>query len=284
MLPFLLILVVSMTLGLQYSNGLTSVLISNTETQGSVDTSGARSHGSSETKSEEGSATSNTSGTQTDESKNASKPLLTSLGNEKVPPAGGKVLDPGNTSPGGNTVVTVSFNSITVHNKHEGGTWGDGEYNLFAYVQGKQVDLTRKSGPGEGLWDVSNGETLTFNQAYVTKELPDNIPLSIFTIGEEVDRCGRESFGGNREVFFSDPQEVPHWDSMISSWQRLLQSWGIECLTPIPGGFNDALGKIREFYQPPGYGAGPHEVKSSSGDFTLRYSINTDEACNASIC
>ena len=179
--------------------------------------------------------------------------------------------------------ITVSFNSITVHNRHEGGSWGDGEYNLFAYVQGKQVDLTRASGPGDGLWDAGNGETLTFNQAYVTKELPDNVPLSIFTIGQEVDRCGRSSFHGNREVFFSDPQRVPNWYEMISSWQDLYQM-AVDCVTFIPGGWNDALGKINEFYQPPGYGAGRHEVKSSSGDFTLRYTISGPDTCDQNIC
>ena len=36
---------------------------------------------------------------------------------------------------------------------------------------------------------------------------------------------------------------------------------------------NDAIGTIEESYVPPQYGAGNHEVKSSSGDFTLKYSI-----------
>ena len=37
---------------------------------------------------------------------------------------------------------------------------------------------------------------------------------------------------------------------------------------------NDKIGMIDEGYNPPNYGAGPHEVKSDAGDFTLRYTIS----------
>ena len=271
MLPFLLILVVSMTLGLQYSNPAFG-----TEADESTDTSEARSQESSETQFEEGSTASNVSGTETNQSESATKPFLSGLGGAKVPPTGGEVLNPGNIAPVGINVVTVvTFNSITVHKNYEGGSWGDGEYNLFAWVQGKQVDLTRKSGPGAGLWDVSNGETLTFKPGtQIITEIPKTFPLSIFTIGHEVDLCGRQSFVDSAyEYMFSHPQYVPYWSVTISGKQAGADR-NADCLTPIPYGDNDPLGKIRELYDPPDYGAGPHEVKSSNGDFTLRYTIS----------
>src|SRR6188474_56080 len=60
--------------------------------------------------------------------------------------------------------IRVGFDSITVHNNHETTGGGDGEYMLFAYVQGKGVDLTKLSqfGGNAGLNDVSDGETVQF--------------------------------------------------------------------------------------------------------------------------
>ena len=271
-----------MASGLQYSNQALG-----TEADESSDTSEARRQESSETQSEEGPATSNTSGTETNQSESATKPFLSGLGDAKVPPTGGEVLDPGNTAPVGINVVTVvTFNSITVHNKHEGAFSGDGEYALVAYVQGKQVDLTHASGPGAGLMDVSNGETLTFKQDNVAiTEIPNNIPLSIFTVGHELDACP-SSFKFPQNIqetlpIFFDPQL--DWSSEISKFQKYLNYDYWVCHSA-SGNDDEILGTIKEFYDPSGYGAGPHVVKSSNGDFTLRYTISTGNACNASIC
>ena len=282
MLPFLLILVASLALGLQYSN----VSVSGTEADESTDTSEARSQESSETQSEEGSASSNTSGTETNQSKNVSKPFLSGLGDAKVPLTGGKVLEPSNIAPVGINVVTVvTFNSITVHNKHEGFASGDGEYKLAAYVQGKKVGLTYASGPGAGLMDVSNGETLTFKRSNVAiTEIPNNVPLSIFTVGHELDACPNDfDFPDNIQqtlpIFFDPGLD---WSSEISKYQNHLNSeWVCHSAS---GNDDEILGTIKEFYDPPGYGERPHIVKSSNGDFTLRYIINKGDACNASIC
>jgi hypothetical protein len=283
MLPFLLIVVVSMTLGLQYSN----VSVSGTETDESADTSEARRQESSETQSEDGSASSNTSGTETNLSESATKPFLSGLGDAEVPPTAGEVLDPGNTAPVGINVVTVvTFNSITVHNKHEGFASGDGEYDLAAYVQGKQVDLTHASGPGDGLNDVSNGETLAFKRSNVAiQEIPNNIPLSIFTVGHELDACDSSfKFPQNIQqtlpIFFDPGLD---WSSEISKFQKYLNYDYWVCHSA-SGNDDEILGTIKEFYDPPDYGAGSHAVKSSNGDFTLRYTISKGDACNASIC
>jgi hypothetical protein len=73
---------------------------------------------------------------------------------------------------------------------------------LYAFVQGNVVDLTDTSIPGDpyhypgeipsaGLGDVSEGETIQFlPEARVTVDLPETTPLSIFTLGKELDSCG----------------------------------------------------------------------------------------------
>ena len=49
------------------------------------------------------------------------------------------------------------------------------------------------------LGDVSEGETVTFELGTeVTVEIPDTMPLSIFTVGEEIDRCGRGNHPDNQ--------------------------------------------------------------------------------------
>jgi hypothetical protein len=333
-LPFVLVLVASMALGLQYSNVLASV--SNTETDGRSE---AGSQESSDALSEGGSDTSDTSDTineqlvepQTRETfnttnvtsggqpsgkfeetsnassriidkkptkqlqesdlgsgpQNVSKPLKSGLGGAKVPPTGGKVLDRDTLAPFGINVQTVViFNSITVHNKHEGLASGDGEYDLVAYVQGKKIDLTSASGPGSGLMDVSQGETVSFKQGNVAiTEIPNNIPLSIFTVGHELDACPSSfKFPQNIQeklpIFFDPGLD---WSSAIFKFQHYLNYdlWVCHSQT---GNDDEILGTIKEFYDPPSYGVGPHEVKSNNGDFTLRYTISTGEGCSASIC
>ena len=49
--------------------------------------------------------------------------------------------------------------------------------------------------PAYGLGDASEGETIYFDPgAEVTVSLPDTLPLSIFTVGQEIDECGRVKF------------------------------------------------------------------------------------------
>ena len=115
------------------------------------------------------------------------------------------------TPPVSNVVVTVTFNSITVHDRHDSIIEGDGEYDLVAYVQGRKVDLTDASQiglsglcagwgcpNGPPLYDVGDGDTLKFApDTQVITELPNTVPLSIFTVGSEVDSCGRGKYPDN---------------------------------------------------------------------------------------
>ena len=106
--------------------------------------------------------------------------------------------------------VTVVFDSISRSIKiMKGFVSGDGEYELHAYVQGKVFDLTDASIPGDpyhypgdipsaGLGDVSEGETVQFlHEARVTVDLPETTPLSIFTLGAELDSCGYDKYSSS---------------------------------------------------------------------------------------
>jgi hypothetical protein len=200
-------------------------------------------------------------------------------------------ISPDNITPSGiNVQIVVTFNSITVHNKHEGAISGDGEYDLFAYVQGRIVRLTDASVGGD-LYDLENGQTVNFKPGtQIITEIPNTFPLSIFTVGSEVDGCGslthilRDNIQQILPIFF-DPQL--DWLTPIAEFQDSYNSrtqCGMGKLGHTLIDENDILGTIREFYDPPDHGAGIHAVKSSTGDFTLRYTISTGEVCNASIC
>jgi hypothetical protein len=190
--------------------------------------------------------------------------------------------------------VTVVFDSITVHEDHEGAVSGDAEYDLTAYVQGLKVGLTDKSlsticvgcDPSPGLYDVSQGETIEFTpDARVTVEIPNTMPLSIFTVGDEVDHSCRSKHLDNIQDKLNAILQKPQ-DTWFDSVKVVQHNENINSCT---SGFNkaalknpnDILGTITKFYFPPGssyepigYGAGAHtNVVSDTGDFTLRYTI-----------
>lgn len=181
--------------------------------------------------------------------------------------------------------VKVTFTSVTVHNSHEGALSGDGEYDLNAYVHGKLVSLTdmsRKTG-ASGLWDVSSGETVRFPPgSEITVDIEKHLPLSILTVGSEIDECGRTSFPTNLQ-----PQIVT---LLTNNWvgQGIIKA--VNTLNPLGGiqdqvdkainyigcklNKNDDIGDIVKAYDAVGYGAGPHFDKSDKGDFSLAYTIS----------
>jgi hypothetical protein len=87
--------------------------------------------------------------------------------------------------------ANVKFDQITVHNDHEGALSGDGEYELFAYVHGLLVDLTKLSQWRDaGLTDVSSGETVKFRPGnFMAVNIDSTLPLTIVTAGTEHDGC-----------------------------------------------------------------------------------------------
>ena len=102
--------------------------------------------------------------------------------------------------------VNVKFDSITVHNDHEGTFSGDGEYVLSAYVHGIKVDLTKLSQwRDSGLGDVSSGETVTFPAGnFIGVNIDNTLPLTIVTAGIEDDGCGKPLLPDNiQKVVYS---------------------------------------------------------------------------------
>lgn len=184
--------------------------------------------------------------------------------------------------------IRVSFDSLTVHDTHEGIFSGDGEYDLVVYVQGTKISLTDASGPGAGLWDVSEGETVRFRPGTEhSVDLPPTTPLVLFTVGSEVDPCGRTDFYASTWKWLFGP--AAHGPTLLDNATRIQKElnyhsqfgWhesGPKCKHDdgihYPLDTNDILGTITKIYEAPAYGAGAHtNVRSSTGDFTLRYTI-----------
>ena len=184
--------------------------------------------------------------------------------------------------------MTVRFDSIYVVSNHEY-TSSSAEYDLSAFVQGIRIPLTDRSfegicgGAGEpppcGLGDASQGETVYFTPGTeVTVSLPDTLPLSIFTVGQEVDLCGRVDFDnplgenlrqGLVETFRNNSL---NWIDPINGYiNRMVPSDDLSLICAIDS--NDRIGNIIKFYNPVDYGAGAHSVASSGADFILRYTI-----------
>ena len=219
--------------------------------------------------------------------------------------------------------VNVKFDSITVHNDHEGTFSGDGEYVLSAYVHGIKVDLTKLSQwRDSGLGDVSSGETVTFPAGnFIGVNIDNTLPLTIVTAGIEDDGCGKPLLPDNiqKVVYSTVANETAKTLGVENGTQGVTtagsgnkgpstvkgagaaagaaagQYYGGEAgamagqiVGDKVGGYvesgldsikckinsNDKIGMIDEGYNPPNYGAGPHEVKSDAGDFTLRYTIS----------
>jgi hypothetical protein len=192
--------------------------------------------------------------------------------------------------------IKITFDSITINNPHEPGvfsTTSDAEFDLAVYVQGKKIDLTDASVnclwagvdfPPCGLGDSDWKETIYFNQpgqnrrAEITVDMAKGTPLSIFTVGQEVDECGRipnfpENIYQFDETILQNPLEDERY-SKVEAIQKRLNSY--DCDSTFEND-NEVLGTINEFYVPPSYKTGPQQVTSSTKDFTLRFTIGVTD-------
>jgi len=189
--------------------------------------------------------------------------------------------------------VNVKLNSITVHNNHEAFGRGTGEFHLIAFIHGLAFDLTGATSFGVcggnplhcgGLWDASEGITIPFRSgSSMTVRLPIGVPLTIFTLGEEVDGCDSNlhkylpdlrKFGSSWYLTaFTDPQY--NWNNVKQEITELQNQIGKPAACSWAND-NDALGAINEVYQAPNFSAGPVEVTSSIGDFSLLYTIGVE--------
>jgi hypothetical protein len=177
-----------------------------------------------------------------------------------------------------------------VYDNHEHSRFNNAEYDLSAFVQGIRIPLTDRSfvgtcgGAGDplpcGLGDASEGETITFTPGTeVTVYLPATLPLSIFTVGQEVDECGTINFDSPRaenlrqglvETFKDNSL---NWIQAIHVYQnQIAPSDDLSLICEIDS--NDRIGNVIKFYNPVDYGAGAHtNVLNSQSDFVLRYTI-----------
>jgi hypothetical protein len=174
--------------------------------------------------------------------------------------------------------VQVAFDIIHVSDNHEGLFSGTGEFDLAAYVQGRKVSLT-DAAKGK-LWDVGEPFAATFRpQPAVTVSIPSTSSLSIFTVGSEVDGCGRTAFPGELSsvataVLDTDINKVGYAIREIQKeLNNVINQQG--CTNE-----NDILGTINKVYNVKnGFGAGfnyavgVHEVTSGLSDFRLTYNI-----------
>jgi hypothetical protein len=194
--------------------------------------------------------------------------------------------------------IKVTFDSITIH--HDRDDYSDGEFDLSAFVQGKRVDLTgatrdsciryeynsitkaleKKTYLCERLYDAHEGETYSFNpDTEVTVDLRATVPLSIFTVGHEVDRCGRVDWPGvddpvmqNLVTALNQPS-APVKSKAISDFVHVIESQASCFNEKLILPHNDMLRASQIYYDATEYGAGSHEEKGYDNDYTLRYTI-----------
>jgi hypothetical protein len=148
-------------------------------------------------------------------------------------------------------IVTVTFNSIKVHDDHDPFFSGEWHVNAALRISGdgciiglpdcqktKEIDLTSK---GPGLNDVDDGQTVGFNDATVSMIVKPTDALGLLVYGYEEDQ----------------PPQDPH----------------------------DQIGAVAQVFNGPNFGGGsppqPHSDTSqanppdtaTSGDYTINYSI-----------
>jgi hypothetical protein len=163
--------------------------------------------------------------------------------------------------------VKVQIDSMTVHDDHDPWPKGKGEIVNYAFIQGHRVILNTH---------INSGYTKFFEPPKeVTVTLGSNVPLSIFTAGIETDFC---TTGAKLETHPPEylNQLNPVFGNPSLDWSQAIsnvQSEIIKNYLAIGECNWDKLGSIKQFHEPTQYQAGPHSVKSSSGDFTLRYTI-----------
>jgi hypothetical protein len=130
--------------------------------------------------------------------------------------------------------------------------------------------------PDCGLWNAENGETITFDPGTeVIVEVPQDVPLSIFNTGLEIDGCGLVEWPNDDDPklkelisLLNDPNGRAFSPLKIKAFQNYIIHNNDDCF----GDDNDPISSDQTFYQPTKYGAGSHF--DTAGDYTLRYTIS----------
>ena len=184
----------------------------------------------------------------------------------QFPNMGSHNFQPGNTILDAPYQVKVQLDSITVHNDHDGFSRGKGEFVNYAYVQGHRLVINTH---------VDSGDTVYFKpDKHVTVFLERQIPISIFTVGNEEDCTARlerilpPQYLTELAQVFKDPKL--DWSKAVSDTQSEIFNKYLTC-------DGNKLGTINRIHYPANYDQGTHSlshsVKSSTGDFTLRYTV-----------
>jgi hypothetical protein len=216
-----------------------------------------------------------------------------------------------NVTPVPSYKIKIIFDSIIPLEDHEGLLSGCGEYDLTAFVQGKKISLTKATDAFDAdgyylgdLWnvcdqDIDRRRPIHFKPGTeVTVEIPmadtpfDAQPLSIFTVGTEIDGCMRATLPNNlnevQQVLADKGTTRPYYEGVKEKIAKIQSD--INSQLPLAGCLgnpsiindNDLLGTINEIYYPPGYGKlvggsdnpGSNQAKSSTGDFWLYWKVD----------
>jgi hypothetical protein len=215
-----------------------------------------------------------------------------------TPPVGGAEEGTGGTSPQNLNKIKVTFNSITVNDDHSPdltytpgfrGTPGfptttprAGEWQLKAYVKDQLVRLFDDK-------EVLTGKTYQLQGKEATVDLKSDFPLSIFTTGFKRESTWMGFCGSGPHT----PQQLNDFifKYPVSLWKQKIHEaqLGADC-----SGMHTPLGFVNVFNLPPDYlktdpgessgffdkyiPSAPNvfKIKSSTKDFTLRYTISVE--------
>jgi hypothetical protein len=166
----------------------------------------------------------------------------------------------------------VKIDSIKIHSDHD--PFASGEWRLYLDSNGQRVKVDT---PGGAMWDVDNGETVTFPNLFVDLSIPTNGVIFIDTLGQEVD--GQETkipaIPSSVKIAFAVGAVAVSGNPLAATYTGYLDQARSVLQKIVALDKNDALGIIsKEYRQAENYGIGTHAERSSSGDYTLTYTIS----------
>jgi peptidoglycan hydrolase-like protein with peptidoglycan-binding domain len=166
----------------------------------------------------------------------------------------------------------VKIDSIKIHSDHD--PFASGEWRLYLDSNGQRVKVDT---PGGAMWDVDNGETVTFPNLFVDLSIPTNGVIFIDTLGQEVD--GQETkippIPSSVKIAFAVGAVAVSGNPLAATYTGYLDQARSVLQKIVALDKNDALGTLsKEYRQAENYGIGTHAERSSSGDYTLTYTIS----------
>jgi peptidoglycan hydrolase-like protein with peptidoglycan-binding domain len=166
----------------------------------------------------------------------------------------------------------LKIDSITIHSDHD--PFASGEWRLYLDSNGQRVKVDTPNG---AMWDVDNGETVTFPNLFIHFSIPATGSIFVDTLGEEVD--GQETripaIPSSVKVAFAVGGVAYPPLAVAAAYVGYLDQARSVLQKIVTLDKNDALGIIsKQYTQADNYGIGTHAERSSSRDYTLRYTIS----------